>query len=162
MLAPERTTARCCPPSVLCQRSPYRARYAAKTPSSTASSTDFHKGHEKLPLSGVPIYYRRCVACDFLFTDAFDRWSDEQFKTYIYNENYLEIDPDYMGPRPHANADALLRMWGKHKAEMGILDFGGGNDLFCTRLRANGFAVAVTYDLWCRRMRGVPTESSIW
>jgi hypothetical protein len=107
---------------------------------------DFHKGHEKLPLSGVPIYYRRCVACDFLFTDAFDCWSDEQFKTYIYNENYLEIDPDYMGPRPHANADALVRMWGKHKAEMRILDFGGGNDLFCTRLRANGFAVAVTYD----------------
>ena len=30
---------------------------------------DFHKGHEKLPLSGVPIYYRRCVACDFLFTE---------------------------------------------------------------------------------------------
>src|SRR5271167_4972307 len=30
----ERTTARCCPPSVLCQRSPYRARYAAETLSS--------------------------------------------------------------------------------------------------------------------------------
>jgi SAM-dependent methyltransferase len=107
---------------------------------------DFHKGHETLPLSGVPIYYRRCVACDFLFTDAFDCWSDEQFKTYIYNENYLEIDPDYVGPRAHANADALVRMWGKYKAEMRILDFGGGNDLFCARLRANGFPVAVTYD----------------
>src|ERR1700733_931512 len=107
---------------------------------------DFHKGHDKLPVSAVPIYYRRCVACDFLFTDAFDCWSDEQFKAHIYNDEYLELDLDYNGPRPHANADVVARLWGKYKTETRVLDFGGGNDMFCARLRANGFPVAVTYD----------------
>ena len=42
---------------------------------------DFHKScvevqGARLPLSGVPIYYRRCASCEFLFTDAFDGWSD--------------------------------------------------------------------------------------
>jgi SAM-dependent methyltransferase len=107
---------------------------------------DFHKGHDRLPVSGIPIYYRRCVACDFLFTDAFDCWSDEQFKTHIYNDDYLELDPDYKGPRPLSNADVVARLWGKYKAETRVLDFGGGNDLFCARLRTNGFPMAVTYD----------------
>jgi SAM-dependent methyltransferase len=107
---------------------------------------DFHKGHDRLPLSGIPIYYRRCAACDFLFTDAFDCWSDEQFKTHVYNDDYLEFDPDYKGPRPLSNADVVARLWAKHKAETRVLDFGGGNDLFCERLRSYGFPVAVTYD----------------
>jgi 2-polyprenyl-6-hydroxyphenyl methylase/3-demethylubiquinone-9 3-methyltransferase len=107
---------------------------------------DLHKGCDRLPTSGVPIYYRRCAACDFLFSDTFDCWSDEQFRARIYNDDYPEIDLDYKGPRPHSNADSVVRMWGKYKAEMRILDFGGGNDLFCARLRANGFPVAVTYD----------------
>jgi len=32
-------------------------------------------GGVKLPPSGTPLRYRRCNACGFLFTDAFDRWS---------------------------------------------------------------------------------------
>jgi SAM-dependent methyltransferase len=107
---------------------------------------DFHKGCAGLPLSGIPLYYRRCVACDFLFTDAFDCWSDEQFKAHIYNDDYHEFDLEYLGPRPHANADAVVRLWGEYRAEMRILDFGGGNDLFCARLRGSGFRTAITYD----------------
>ncbi len=112
---------------------------------------DFHKCCEelrgfRLPLSGVPIYYRRCTACDFLFTDAFDDWSDDQFKAHIYNDDYGTIDPDYHTARPHANADLVGRLWAEHKSETRVLDFGGGNDVFCTALRTNGFPAAVTYD----------------
>lgn len=98
------------------------------------------------PLSGVPIYYRRCAACGFLFTDAFDDWSEEQFKTHIYNDGYGVFDPDYQTRRPNNNALTVSGLWGQHKAGMRVLDFGGGNDMFCAALRATGFLEAVTYD----------------
>jgi hypothetical protein len=58
-------------------------------PAALYGVVDFHKSCNEMrgvrfSLSGVPIYYRRCADCKFLFTDAFDDWNDEQFKTYIY------------------------------------------------------------------------------
>ena len=88
----------------------------------------------RLPLSGVPIYYRRCANCEFLFTDAFDDWSDEQFKAHIYNDGYGAVDPDYETVRPHSNADVVKQLWGPHKAQTRVLDYGGGNDAFCAAL----------------------------
>jgi 2-polyprenyl-6-hydroxyphenyl methylase/3-demethylubiquinone-9 3-methyltransferase len=109
---------------------------------------DFHKSCQnlKVPVSGMPIYYRRCAACGFLFTDAFDDWSQDQFKTHIYNDAYLPFDPDYQTARPSANAKLVSQLWAQHKAGMRVLDFGGGNDVFCTALRADGFQAAITYD----------------
>jgi SAM-dependent methyltransferase len=112
---------------------------------------DFHRSCEDwrqvpLSLSGVPVYYRRCAECKFLFTDAFDDWSIEQFKTHIYNDEYKLIDPDYASARPRANADAVARLWGAIKTETRVLDYGGGNDTFCDVLRNAGFPVAVTFD----------------
>jgi 2-polyprenyl-6-hydroxyphenyl methylase/3-demethylubiquinone-9 3-methyltransferase len=112
---------------------------------------DFNRNCEipngvKLALSGTPIYYRRCGSCGFLFTDAFDDWNDEQFKTHIYNGAYYSVDPGYIAERPNSNADVVARLWGLRKSETRVLDYGGGNDVFCTALRANGFPVAVTYD----------------
>ena len=112
---------------------------------------DFNKSCEeprgvRFALSGVPIYYRRCADCKFLFTDAFDDWSADQFKAYIYNDEYSLIDPDYETARPRANADAVAKLWGAIKEQTRVLDFGGGNDVFCAVLRDAGFPVAVTYD----------------
>jgi 2-polyprenyl-6-hydroxyphenyl methylase/3-demethylubiquinone-9 3-methyltransferase len=98
------------------------------------------------PLSGVPIYYRRCATCGFLFTDAFDDWSIDQFKTHIYNDGYLAFDPDYAGKRPSGYASTVARLWAAHKANTRVLDFGGGNDVFSAALRVSGFLDAVTYD----------------
>jgi hypothetical protein len=112
---------------------------------------DFHKSCEeargiRFSLSGVPIYYRRCANCKFLFTDAFDDWNTEQFKTHIYNGEYKLVDPDYQTARPLANAGVVARLWGAIKAQTRVLDYGGGNDAFCAALRANGFLTAVSYD----------------
>jgi len=112
---------------------------------------DFHKSCEEargvhFALSGIPIYYRRCTSCQFLFTDAFDDWNAEQFKTHIYNDEYKLVDPDYQTARPRANADVVARLWGAIKAETRVLDYGGGNDTFCATLRDSGFPIAVTYD----------------
>lgn len=120
-------------------------------PAALYGVVDFHKTCEedrgiRFALSGVPIYYRRCASCKFLFTDAFDDWSTEQFKIYIYNDEYSKVDPDYQRIRPHGNAEAVARLWGPFKAETRVLDYGGGNDTFCAMLRDAGFPVAVTYD----------------
>ena len=99
-----------------------------------------------VPLSGVPIYYRRCATCGFLFTDAFDDWEISEFKAHIYNDDYIVFDPDYEHKRPSANAAAVTNLWSAHSGNMRVVDYGGGNDVFCAALRANGFKEAVTYD----------------
>ena len=112
---------------------------------------DFHKCCEeingfRLPLAGVPIYYRRCAACGFLFTDVFDGWDHDAFKRCIYNEGYGVVDPQYQSARPRSNAEVVARLWGALKAKTRVLDYGGGNDTFCATLRGSGFAAATTYD----------------
>jgi SAM-dependent methyltransferase len=97
-------------------------------------------------LSGQPVYYRRCADCQFLFTDAFDDWSFEDFRAHIYNDAYKLVDPDYESARPRSNADVVARMWGALKTDIRVLDYGGGNDTFCATLRGAGFPVAVTFD----------------
>jgi hypothetical protein len=120
-------------------------------PAPIYGTVDFNRncqieGGIKLPLSGTPVRYRRCPACGFLFTDAFDCWSQEQFKTHIYNEGYAVVDPEYAESRPRNNAAAVVALFGAHRSERRVLDYGGGNDALCTHLRAAGFPVAVTYD----------------
>jgi hypothetical protein len=100
----------------------------------------------RLPLSGVPIYYRRCANCRFLFTEAFDDWSTEQFKAHIYNDGYKTVDPEYETSRPRQNAELVARLWNAVKADIRVLDYGGGNDAFCAALREKGFPTALTYD----------------
>jgi len=100
----------------------------------------------RLPLAGVPVRYGRCAECGFLFTDAFDDWSDDQFKAHIYNGEYLIVDPDYEERRPRKCAEMVAALWARHKAQTRVLDFGGGNDVLCAVLRAKGFPIAKTYD----------------
>lgn len=108
-------------------------------------SCEEHRGF-RLPLAGIPVYYRRCAGCGFLFTDAFDDWSTSEFQAHIYNDGYQLVDPDYKTSRPSANADMVMNYWGELKSQLKVLDFGGGNDMLCAALRAGGFATAVTYD----------------
>ena len=48
--------------------------------------------------------------------------------------------------RPSGNAAMIASLWNSHKHGMRVLDFGGGNDMLCSALRASGFREAVTYD----------------
>jgi len=120
-------------------------------PSPLYGTVDFNRNCEieggvKLPPSGTLVRYRRCRACGFLFTDAFDRWSQADFRTHIYNDGYAAVDPEYAEARPRNNNNATAVLFGAHKSERRVLDYGGGNDAFCSHLRAAGFPVAVTYD----------------
>jgi len=91
-------------------------------------------------LVAVPVYYRRCDRCEFIFTDFFDEFTPAQWGTYVYNEEYRRIDPDYSDVRPAGNArvvDGLLRY---RRAGVIGLDYGGGSGQTCERLRAMGYA----------------------
>jgi SAM-dependent methyltransferase len=120
------------------------------SPSPLFGVVDFHKScieaqGRRLSLSGVPIYYRRCTVCRFVFTDVFDAWPDEAFLTHIYNENYITVDPDFVEVRPSGNARLIAASFEASRSAMSILDYGGGNGRLAELLRAEGFS-AETYD----------------
>lgn len=122
-----------------------------RQPAPLCGVVDFNRpceipGGVKLPLAGVPVYYRRCNGCGFLFTDAFDDWGHAEFRQHIYNEGYRAVDPEYVDIRPRNNAAAVIKLFDEHKTSLRVLDYGGGNDVLCSQLRAAGFAAAVTYD----------------
>lgn len=111
---------------------------------------DFHKNCEiyrrkVLDTAGVPIYYHRCPTCQFLFTTAFDHFTLEDFQRFIYNEDYLLVDPDYQESRPRSNAAWLCSLFPAIRPSR-ILDYGGGNGILADTLRAKGFPYAETYD----------------
>jgi len=120
-------------------------------PAPIYGNVDFNRSCEvpngiKLPSLGIAVHYRRCSGCGFLFTDAFDDWSEADFKKHIYNDSYHAVDPDYKDVRPRANAALARDLFGADKAHRRVLDYGGGNDILCAELRSIGFPVAVTYD----------------
>lgn len=91
-----------------------------------------------MQLSGIPIYYHRCLSCGFIFTVAFDAWSFDDFRQNIYNDGYAAADPDYAdGSRARANAALTDNVMGQLGARR-VLDYGGGDGTLATELRAKG------------------------
>jgi hypothetical protein len=122
-----------------------------QTPSPLVGALDFNKSclesqGVKLPVYGFAVYYRRCPCCQFLFTDYFDEWSHADFKTRIYNDEYIKLDPDYAQARPDGNAEFLGKLFRGQMHQLSVLDYGGGNGRLAERLRATGFAACDTYD----------------
>lgn len=84
---------------------------------------DFNKSCEidrglALELSGVPVWYYRCTGCGFLFTPTFDEFTADDWRRWVYNGDYLRVDPDYAGARAEANAPLVRSLAG----QMGIGD----------------------------------------
>ncbi len=123
---------------------------------------DFHKNCESyrnnaLEISGIPIYYHRCPACGFIFTTAFDQFSNEDFEHYIYNDQYPLIDPDYREARPKGNAGLLSNLFQVNRPRR-VLDYGGGSGVLAETLRTVGFAHVDTYDPFVPRFRTRPSD----
>jgi 2-polyprenyl-6-hydroxyphenyl methylase/3-demethylubiquinone-9 3-methyltransferase len=111
---------------------------------------DFHKNCEiyrrdVLDLSGIPIYYHRCPVCQFIFTTAFDQFTHDDFRRFVYNEEYLLVDPDYLDVRPRSTAAFLSGLFSPAKPDR-VLDYGGGNGKLAELLRQAGFGHVCTYD----------------
>jgi tetratricopeptide (TPR) repeat protein len=113
---------------------------------------DFHKScmegqGRRLALSGVPVYYRRCERCGFLYTEFFDAWPEAAFAERIYNADYLQVDPDAAERRPANNAGLVAEAFAGMRESISILDYGGGSGRLAELLRERGFNAA-TYDLF--------------
>ncbi|OJW24413.1 MAG: hypothetical protein BGO51_02750 [Rhodospirillales bacterium 69-11] len=120
------------------------------TPSLEFDHVDFNKYCDdlncyKFGFSGFQVSYLRCRECGFLFTKDFDHWSSEDFRRYIYNNDYTKVDPEYISIRPtHVGKDFARRLKGAEGAR--ILDYGSGAGVFADTLRQNGFVSVTSYD----------------
>jgi hypothetical protein len=112
---------------------------------------DFHKnceafhGRNVLPLSGIPVYYYRCTVCGLLFTTAFDHFTPHDFRKWIYNDQYILVDPDYAAARPQSMADIAMQLLGEDHG-LRILDYGGGNGQFTRVLLDRGYTRTTCFD----------------
>ena len=116
---------------------------------------DLNKSCEELrgkfiQLSGIPVYYTLCNNCGFCWAPELHDWSIDKFERYIYNENYIEIDPDYTYARPKANADNLRSMFPALPETIKHLDYGGGNGLLSELLRRTSWD-SFSYDPFVQR-----------
>ena len=104
---------------------------------------DFHKSclegqDRRIPLLGIPIYFRHCGNCGFLFCDSFLNWEKADFERHIYNEDYVLVDPDYIERRPNLNAHLTHRLFSKDAKALYFLDYGSGNGKYTEALRNLG------------------------
>jgi len=96
-------------------------------------------------LSGIGVPYYRCGKCGFIFTDFIDKWSDDEIARYIYNDDYVKVDPQYHGTRALNAATEMAR----HLAgceRLKILDYGSGSGVFAEEMRRRGFQFIESYD----------------
>lgn len=100
---------------------------------------DFNKNCEEkngvyLPLSGIPVYYRRCPQCGLVATSLFDAWTREDFTSHIYNQDYVKVDPDYVQVRPANTSNMVFEFAWKLGAKK-VLDYGGGQGTMARLLK---------------------------
>ena len=98
-----------------------------------------------LPIAGIPVYYSLCDQCGFCFAPELHRWSIDEFSARIYNDDYKQVDPDYLDARPRANAQLLANMFAKQVLAIRHLDYGGGNGELSSELFAAGWD-STSYD----------------
>ena len=88
-------------------------------------------------LSGIPVYYYRCTDCEFLFTTFCDDWTAEDFRNFIYNDDYIKVDGDYAEARPRRDGKFFVELLRPY-AGLSVLDYGGGAGVLAAVLRAEG------------------------
>jgi SAM-dependent methyltransferase len=109
--------------------------------------TDFNKcaGMYLFGPAHITVTWHRCTRCGFLFTTFFDDWTPADFRRYIYNDDYVKVDPEYTGDRPRRTAAGLALML-KGQEDARILDYGSGSGVFSEHMHELGFKRTENYD----------------
>jgi len=95
--------------------------------------------------SGVSVDYLRCEECGFLFTKLCDAWSADDFRNFIYNDDYAKVDSEYADVRPLRTAQTVGE-WFRGAEGARILDYGSGAGWFARSMRHAGYAAIEEYD----------------
>lgn len=110
---------------------------------------DFNKFCSHSPFnhgaSGIEVPYYRCEWCEFIFSDLIDDWTEAELARFIYNDDYIKIDGEYVEVRPVANANAMAQILNGCEA-LRILDYGSGSGRFAAEMKAKGFRQIESYD----------------
>lgn len=93
-----------------------------------------------LGVYGIPVVYKRCPDCRFIFTNDFDHFTESDWSSTIYNDRYIDVDPDYALRRPILSAGLIASQFSKR--DIVGLDYGGGSGVMAGHLRKQGW----TYD----------------
>jgi len=117
------------------------------SPAAFFDVVDFNKntGGYAFGPSGINIPWHRCENCGFLFTPFFDDWAPDDFRRFIYNEDYILLDPEYLSTRPRAMAGHLSQVLAGFESAR-ILDYGAGANVFATSMSELGFSHVESYD----------------
>lgn len=107
-------------------------------------AVDFNKSCEeakgkRLPASGKLVRYHLCLNCGFCFAPEIQAWTREEFAVSIYNDDYVDVDPDYVSTRPLLNARGMHDLLGASSKGLRHLDYGGGSGLLSSTLREHGW-----------------------
>ena len=105
------------------------------------------KGRRVFPPMGHAIYYHQCDACGFIFSTDFDSWEVSDFLTNIYNDEYLQVDPEYGGKRPKDCLAWFSPMLGGDKS-ITLLDYGAGTNDFAKELNKMGYRAEGWDPMW--------------
>lgn len=111
------------------------------------SGSDVRAGRVVTELSGLAVFYHRCVRCGFTFTRAFDHWTPADFAEHIYNHEYGLHDPEYCdGQRGRRTAMDIINQFGLKISHLSVLDWGAGKGGFTATLKSHGFKYVDSYD----------------
>ena len=102
------------------------------------SGCDYFEGRRIFADYGVAIPYYECRHCNFIFTNAFDHWTNEHWREHVYNDGYVLADPPFLSERPARNAQMIASLFYRELPEISILDVGGGNGKMTDELRKCG------------------------
>ena len=100
----------------------------------------------------VGVSYYRCEECQFTFTTFFDQWDGALFRRYIYNDQYIQVDPDYVETRPVETARALSEMLRGYE-RLRLLDYGSGSGVQTAVMRQGGYRHVTEYDPFASPVR---------
>ena len=110
--------------------------------------------------TGCIVTYNKCEVCGILFSSSFDNWTIKDFSDHIYNEDFSTIDPSIVtGERARSYAQTVSNLFANFKASISVLDYGGGNGLFCEGLSKEGFLEVDTYDPYFGKHNKVPEKT---